>query len=146
MIPAMVDIGSVWEVLPPGLHEASLDEVELAFAHHPRRKMLVDGIRQGCAALQAAGCSTVYLDGSFVTGKPQPGDFDMCWDPVGVNLSLLDPVLLDFSNRRFNQKLKYGGEFFPSTALADGTLTFLDYFRVEKITGLEKGLILIRLR
>lgn len=142
----MVDIGGAWDVLPPGLHEASIDEVELAFARDSRRRMLVDGIRRGCDSLQAAGCSMVYLDGSFVTAKPQPGDFDMCWDPVGVNLSLLDPVLLDFSNGRFNQKLKYGGEFFPSTVLADGTLTFLDYFRVEKITGLEKGLILIRLR
>ncbi len=80
-----------------------------------------------------------------MTGKPKPGDFDACWDTAAVDLKRLDPVLKDFSNMRKNQKLKYLGEFFPSSSLADGTHTFLEYFRVEKTTGLEKGLILIRL-
>ena len=80
-----------------------------------------------------------------MTEKPIPRDFDACWDPAGVDLAKLDPVLQDFRNMRRNQKLKYGGEFFPSISLADGTRTFLEFFRVEKTTGLEKGLILIRL-
>jgi len=85
------------------------------------------------------------LDGSYVTEKPSPGDFDACWDPAGVDLGRLDPVLMDFSNKRRNQRLKYGGEFFPATVLADGTRTFLEYFQVEKNTGLAKGLIVVRL-
>ena len=52
---------------------------------------------------------------------------------------------MDFSNKRRNQRLKYGGEFFPATVLADGTRTFLEYFQVEKNTGLAKGLIVVRL-
>ena len=145
MIPALVDIGAPWEVLPPGLHQASLDEVEATFGDDAHRKHLGDSLRKGCEALRLAGCSVVYVDGSYVTAKPGPGDFDVCWEPAGVDLTRLDPVLKDFSNNRRNQKLKYGGEFFPSVALADGTRSFLEYFQVEKTTGLAKGLILIRL-
>jgi hypothetical protein len=35
---------------------------------------------------------------------------------------------------------------FPSCATADGALTFVEYFSIDKETGLEKGLILVRLR
>ncbi|MCZ7665176.1 MAG: hypothetical protein M5U22_20615 [Thermoleophilia bacterium] len=80
-----------------------------------------------------------------MTEKPIPGDFDACWDPGGVDLTLLDPVLLDYSHMRRAQKQKYHGEFFPSVLLADGTHTFLEYFQVEKNTGLSKGLIVIHL-
>ena len=34
----------------------------------------------------------------------------------------------------------------PSCATADGALTFVEYFSIDKETGLEKGLILVRLR
>jgi hypothetical protein len=87
----------------------------------------------------------VYLDGSFVTGKPEPGDFDVCWDPTGVDPSRLDPVLLDFSDGRKAQQEKYCGEFFPSSARADGRLTFVDFFQVDKLSGEAKGIARIRL-
>jgi hypothetical protein len=86
------------------------------------------------------------LDGSYITDKDVPGDFDACWDPIGVNPAGLDPVLLDFSHRRFSQKKKYGGEFFPSSAKADGTRTFEEFFRIDKYTGKAKGIIRIRLQ
>jgi len=145
MIPATVDIGASWQVLPPGVHDATLDEVKRAFANGPHREGLFNGLVRGCVALGQAGCRALYLDGSFVTDKPDPGDFDACWDPEGVDLNKLEPVLLDFKEARKNQKAKYGGEFFPSPALADGTRTFVDFFQVEKETGLKKGVVLIRL-
>lgn len=92
-----------------------------------------------------AGCATVYLDGSYVTGKPLPGDFDACWNPEGVDIAKLDPVLKDFSHARRAQKQKYFGEFFPSIVLADGKNSFLDFFQTEKDTGLQKGIIAISL-
>jgi len=145
MIPELIDIGSIWKALPPGLHDASLDEVELVFVTDAHRRKLFEGLKSGCAALKKAGCITVYLDGSYVTEKTDPGDFDACWDPTGVDPALLDSVLLDFANRRQNQKLKYQGEFFPSTWLADGARTFVDYFQIDKDSGSKKGLLVIRL-
>lgn len=44
----------------------------------------------------------------------KPGDFDACWDTDGVDLDVLDPVLLDLSNHRAAQRQRFGGELFPN--------------------------------
>lgn len=97
--------------------------------------------------LRAAGCTTAYLDGSFITTKRRPGDFDVCWEMQGVNGRLLDPVLLDFSSGRAAQKAKYAGEFFPAETVefASG-MTFLEFFQTDKETGQAKGIVAIDLR
>jgi hypothetical protein len=140
-----MDIGAAWKVLPPGVHDATFGEVKRRFATNERRESLHEGLVRGCRSLRSAGCAVVYLDGSYVTEKPTPGDFDVCWDPKGVDPNKLDPVLLDFDDRRRNQKREYGGEFFPSSARADGSRTFVDFFRTDRDTGKEKGIIRIRL-
>ena len=145
MIPEFVDINGVWNSLPPGIYDASLQEVELSFATNETRKTQYDGFRRGLRSLRNAGCKIVYLDGRFVTDKPRPGDFDACLENIGVDYNKLDPVLLDFSHKRRRQKQKYGGEFFPSSVKADGSWTFLEYFQIDKYTGKKKGIIRIRL-
>ena len=141
MIPDLIDIGGPWKVLPPGVHEASLEEVESRYATNERRRNLFKGLGRGLAALRTAGCSGVFLNGGFVGENPQPDDFDVCWLPAGVNPKKLDPVLLDFSNKRAAQKRKYGGEFFPSVAKATSGTTFFEYFQRDKYTGKAKGII-----
>ena len=89
----------------------------------------------------------VGLDGSFVTGKVSPGDFDGCWDDAHVDFSLLDPILLTFANGRAAQKIKFGGELFPAGLVADpatGSI-FIDFFQIHKDTGAAKGIIAIDL-
>lgn len=117
------------------------------FGTTPRRLKLIEGLRKALQSLLGAGCRTAYIDGSFVTAKEVPGDFDACWDPLGVDGNQLDPVLLDFSNRRAVQKEKFGGELFPSSALADlAGSTFLEFFQVDKATGEAKGIVAIDLQ
>lgn len=145
MIPAHVNIHGVWKVLPPGIHDATLQEIEQRFATNETRKILFEGFKKGIETLKEAGCRIIFLNGSFVTDKPYPGDYDACWDPSGVDGDLLDPVLLDFSHGRKAQKLKYGGEFFISSMRADGSHTFVDYFQIDKDTGSTKGIIRIQL-
>jgi hypothetical protein len=145
VIPLLIDIGSLWKVLPPGIHDSTLDEVREFFTSSLRRKELFKGLSRSCKSLKSAGCSVIYLDGSFVTDKPIPGDFDVCWDPTNVDPNKLDTVFLDFGNGRANQKSKYGGEFFPSSAKADGSHTFVEYFQIDKDTGMNKGIICIHL-
>jgi hypothetical protein len=84
------------------------------------------------------------LDGSFTTDKAQPNDYDGCWDPEGVDLSKLDPVLFDFANGRMAQKQKYFGEMFIATLGSEFTDTFLTFLQIEKSTGEKKGIIGIR--
>ena len=146
MVPDLIDInGAPWRVLPPGLHWATLAEVEIAFAQNPHRRRLFAGLQLAAVALKVAGCKYLFLDGSYVTGKPKPGDFDGCWSPEGVDPSLLDPVLLDFSNSRRNQKIKFLGELFPFHLEAAPGKAFLDFFQIEKHSGGQKGIVAIDL-
>jgi hypothetical protein len=147
MIPALVTLtGSPWTVLPPGIHQAGLIEVETAFATTSWRRDLYGGLVKALGQLRSAGCLTIYLDGSYVTGKPRPRDFDACWDPNGVDGKKLDPVFLDFKNGRAAQKATFKGEFFPSSmTCADVGQTFVDFFQLDRFTGKRKGIISISL-
>ncbi len=147
MLPDYTTVtGAPWPVLPPGVHQATLDEVERHFAYNGRRRRLFQGLRDAATNLAQAGCRALYLNGSFVTDKPIPEDFDACWDPQGVDRSKLDPVFSQFSNKRAAQKQKFGGEFFLSTTRADAQgRTFIDFFQIEKYTGESKGIVLINL-
>ena len=104
------------------------------------RRSLLRGFRRGVANLAAAGCRTVWLDGSFVTEKILPEDFDACWDPTGVDLDLLDPVLKDLSRKRRAQKAKYGGEFLPNVIEAGSGRFFVEFFQADR-DGNAKGII-----
>jgi hypothetical protein len=96
-------------------------------------------------ALRVAGCQTVYLDGSFTTGKPHPDDFDGCWDHTGIDFGLLDPILKIFDNKREAQKKKYFGEMFPAGSAAAPGLTFLAFFQIEKVSQRPKGILRVSL-
>lgn len=142
MIPPFDERGN----LPPGIHEVDWDALQTRFSGSPRRVELLAGLREVLVALRDAGCRTAYIDGSFVTAKHEPGDFDVCWDATGVDASLLDPVLLEFGEGRRAQKQRFGGELFPSIAPAEpGGTRFLEFFQRDRETGEPKGIIEIDL-
>lgn len=146
MIPSFIEVpGAPYLVLPPGIHWASLAEVEARFTATSRRQWLFEGLVQAVNALQKAGCRRLFLDGSFVSTKDSPRDYDGCWDPSGVVAARLDPVLLDFSNGRRAQKGKYRGELFIAMMVNGSSGTFLDFFQTERHTGSAKGIIGIAL-
>ena len=92
--------------------------------------------------LKEAGCKAVFLDGSFVTSKEMPGDFDACWAIQDVDVNKLDPVFFDFTNLRAAQKARFQGEFFPAD-IPEGFSgsTFLEFFQVDRDSGESKGII-----
>jgi hypothetical protein len=133
-------------LLPAGVHEATWEEFVARFGWTSYRLTLLAGLKAALDALRAAGCRRAYVDGSFVTAKETPGDFDGCWEVDGVDLARLDPVLKTFANLRAAQKRKYGGELFPADAPADlaGT-NFLHFFQRDKRSGAAKGIVAIEL-
>jgi len=144
MIPDLIPTG----LLPNGIHWADLVEIRAKYCWNAHRERLLGGFERAVVALHGAGCRLVYLNGSFVTTKDYPDDYDACWEVSGVAPGLLDPVFLDFRNRRAAQKAKYLGEFFPATAKAEANSpfrTFLNFFQVDKQSGSEKGIIGIKL-
>lgn len=146
MIPKLVHLAeSPWQVLPAGIHSASLHEVWDVFGTNTRRRELCKGLDEAAEALAIAGCKMLFLDGSFVTGKPIPGDYDAIWDPSGMNPSKLDPVFLEFNNSRASQKAKYGGEFFPFGMNAAPGVAFISFFQTDRFSGKQKGILIIDL-
>ncbi len=132
--------------LPPGVHQATWSELYDRFGTTRWRRRLLVGLRAALENLQSAGCLTAYVDGSFVSSKSEPGDFDACWEEAGVDLDRLDPVLLTFDAGRAAQKAKYGGEFFPASAVAGlGEGIFLSFFQTDKGTGARKGIVALNL-
>jgi hypothetical protein len=130
--------------LPDGEHEADWPEVVDRFGWNLRRRQLLDGLAEAIDVLAAAGCRRLWLNGSFVTAKEEPADFDACWDTDGVDLDLLDPVLLDLSDGRAAQKRRFGGELFPNVIETGSGLSFAEFFRNERDTG-RKGIVVIRI-
>jgi len=106
---------------------------------------LLGGLHAALLNLEAAGCRQVRSDGSFVSAKPLPQDYDGCWSPDGVDLSRVDPVLLDYSSRRAAMKAKYLGELFIETLPAVKGMNFIEFFQQDR-DGARKGLVLIPLR
>ena len=141
MIPPYVKLaGAPFRVLPPGIHWASLAEIDSRFGQSPHRAWLFEGVTKVAAVLQRANCARMYLDGSFVTEKILPNDFDGCWDAINVDVTRLDPVLLNFGDGRVAQKQKYRGEMFIANGQNSGVGTFLEFFQRERHTGLPKCL------
>ena len=91
-------------VLPTGEHAASWDDVLDRFGWNVTRRRQLDGLVEALALLAEAGCRRVWLNGSFVTAKDEPGDFDAVWDPDGVDTDRLDPIFFDLAAGRQEQK------------------------------------------
>jgi hypothetical protein len=135
-------------LLPPGIHGATWSEIVEAFGFNAYRLELLTGLARALDVLRIAGCSTVYLDGSFVTAEPFPNDFDGCWVRDDVNADMLDAELLDCSPRgRAAQKGRYGGELFPiHSRRIRAAKSLLTFFQTDRNTGMAKGIIAIELR
>jgi hypothetical protein len=133
--------------LPPGIHAATWQEIEQRYGYNDDRRRLLGGLRAAIDNLKAAGCTRVYVDGSFITDKPVPGDFEMCWEPKDVDRNLLDPLFnlaINVLPPRLKQKEKYLGEVVltvPSPAVFD----HLNFFQFDSRTGDTKGIIALNL-
>jgi hypothetical protein len=133
--------------LPPGIHLSSWDLFVARFGITDHRRRLLSGLKRALDSLKHAGCRSAFIGGSFVTEKEEPEDYDACWDPVGVDATLLHPVLLRFENQRLLQKIVFHGELFPShwPATPAGQ-RFLEFFQTDKITGAQKGIVLLKVQ
>jgi hypothetical protein len=152
MIPDFTSDG----LLPEGIHETTWELFCERFGNSSRkRKNLIQKIAVVINILRKVGCQKVYLDGSFVGRMKQPGDFDICWDPVGVDLKLLNEIapILKYAPNPFRTvtcKKKYGGDILRSNRLqpspkGEGMLTILSFFQMKKENDEPKGIILLKL-
>jgi len=130
--------------LPPGVHQAPWSAIPPRFSGNGHRSRLLGGLLAALQNLAGAGCQSVLLDGSFVSEKDLPEDYDGAWETKGVDPALLDSVLLDFSNGRAAMKAKYLGELFPATSAAAPGVLYRDFFMKDR-NGVPKGVVHIDL-
>lgn len=133
-------------LLPPGVHVAPWPEVIDRFGWTAWRRSLLTGLQSVTDHLGAVGCSRVWLDGSFVTTKERPGDFDIVWDMEGADLKAIDPVLRHLAPPRVAQHAKYGGDILPNVIEGGSGMPFVDFFQQDEETGDPKGIVELWLR
>jgi hypothetical protein len=136
--------------LPPGVYQATLAQIAKCLGFTPRRRWLLKGLRSAVEAFWAAGISDIYIDGSFCTEKPDPGDIDGYWvQPDDGVYDRLDPYWLDFELvlvpylRKWKWRMwaDHGVEFFIHPAMRPSPeMEFPDFFRRGR-EGQPRGLI-----
>ena len=132
--------------LPPGIHAATRVELAARFGGTIHRTKLLDGLRRAMVSLRDAGCKRIYVDGSFVTAKKVPDDHDGCWELEGVDPEKLNPILLNFDNKRAAQKKEFFGELYIADSRAEPSGTcFVEFFQRDR-DGNTKGIVAIDLR
>ena len=109
------------------------------------RAEVVEALARAVTSLRLRHPTRVGIDGWSGAGKTTLAD-----ELAGVDFDLLDsldPVLLDWTNRRAAQKTRFGGELFIAESAADpwGT-TYLEFFQHNRNTGEPKGILAIDLR
>jgi hypothetical protein len=92
-------------------------EIVERFGSTPWRQSLLDGLLHALRLLKAAGCARAYIDGSFITAKEEPGDFDACWDAKGVDFDRVDERLLAFDRGRAAQKAAGAGGVYAGSGV-----------------------------
>lgn len=142
----MIEFESQTGYLPEGVHRLTMAECARQFAWNARRRFLFEGLRRAVGSLTAAGCRAILVDGSFVTAKELPNDWDAAFDPVGVIAGLLDPILLKHDDGRRAMRAKYLGDIFPWTAAASGGGPAYKQFFQKDRDGTPKGIVEIQLQ
>ena len=137
--------------LPEGIHTLSWEEFEITFGFSPKRKELLEGLLQVINILKICGCEAIYIDGSFVTDKLEPDDWDACFKGSTQSLKTLkrqEPCLLltDDYKLRETQKQKFKGELFFYSLYAGLNISYLDFFQgIKGVKRKKKGIIKINL-
>ena len=68
--------------LPPGEHDASLEEVEAQFGSSSMKRIRLHvSLRNTIAELRALGVTDIWIGGSFISDKRRPDDVDIVYDP-----------------------------------------------------------------
>jgi hypothetical protein len=107
-------------------------------------------LRAAVRAFWTAGIEDIFIDGSFCTEKPDPGDVDGYWvEPDDGVYDRLDPYWIDFEMilvprvRKWKWRMwaDHGVEFFIHPAMrAKPMVGFPEFFRQDR-EGQPRGLI-----
>lgn len=97
-----LDFPGIWQ---PGVQPATLDAVRESFTFNQRRKQLFRQLEALTSNIRLAGIDcTLWVWGSFMTSKPEPGDIDVIVWPKGRAYIARDQHHLDIA---FNKHMMF---------------------------------------
>jgi hypothetical protein len=128
--------------LPPGIYVARMAEIKRRLAYNKCRLRLFAGLMRLAKHLKSVGCNTLYLNGSFITDKAEPGDYDSVWEYEGVS-NTIDPLLRNGWDLK-EIKRKYLGDVFCRMPEIMGK-DHVEFFQMDR-DRVPKGIIRIDLR
>lgn len=135
-IPGFDELGN----LPPGIHPATLEEVERRFTWNPLRQELFAGLKKALQQMALAGVERVWLGGSFISASVAPRDIDGCWESgPRVNPVRLDPAICSGDGPAMRRR--YGVHFVTDTP---GPYMYVDFFQRDQ-DGNPRGILLIEI-
>lgn len=130
-------------ILPEGEHHANWAEFYERFAHNEYRAELAQKLAEAGRVLRRAGCSRLWINGSFVTSKTYPNDVDALYNAREIRPVRLDPTFRDKAMR----KEVYGGDYLAIdmdhhvASHPDGLMKF---FQTDR-DGQPKGIVVLSL-
>lgn len=140
MIPDFNEDG----LLPPGIHQADLEEFRERFAIFDRsdRRLRIYAqlerlIRE---AKKAAIVRRIIVGGSFVTANAEPNDFDciLVLDPAIVGTTLR-PFEYNLVSRKMARRL-FGGDVLPALEGSRALDQYLEFFQTTR-DGEQMGIV-----
>lgn len=140
MIPQFESNGA----LPAGIHDATWQEFCERFGTTAHRRSLLAHLRMLIDHLHEVECKHIYVDGSFVTAKGKPNDYDACWDIDGIRIEKLDPVLLQFDEAgKQEMQRKYRGDIrLAKCRPVERDCSYLRFFQMDR-NGAAKGIVVL---
>ncbi len=132
MIPEFDDHG----YLPPGVHIATLDEVDHRFGQQSElRRVQMQSLRWLVETAGRAGVRRIVINGSFVTDLLEPNDVD-CVLLVGSDFPLDEAAEKEFEEGMPFLELQFVDD--------QGFAYFVERFYATDRDGINKGMIEIR--
>jgi hypothetical protein len=143
-LPAFRDDG--W--LPAGHHLTTWDEIVSVFGADPgtsRARTLEDLLRWRDDARAAGLTGQILLNGSFISAKPDPGDFDLIflYDTKTKDLIEQDPSARQLTSYTACKTL-FGGDvfiFWEENVRRFPAFCDITMFDRTKMTGVPKGVV-----
>lgn len=134
-------------LLPAGVHDASMAEVVERFGRFQRtdrRVVLQAKLEEFVTEARATGLvASLILDGSFATGKPEPGDIDLIvvlHEGVDVSADFRPDQYNVVSARRV--KARYPFDVFHAVEGSETLRSTVEFFaQVVGVPGLSKGMV-----
>ena len=136
MIPNFNEYG----LLPEGIHKATIEEIKHKFGSgSPKRKELFIGFQELIQLLykHKKSIKSFLLDGSFVTDKESPRDYD-CILVVKKDFNFDSP---EAKKLKYAKKLFYAHNFTCIEEDLDWYYRLINLFGHEKYTERPKGLV-----